>query len=659
MRKTFIVSFLSAFICIIASSQKERLDSMRHHLLIARDDTSRILAMCDLSFAYNFHNSDSALMYADKAIELAKEIHFTKGEIRAISSKALILETNGDMPAALDLGFSGLEMARKQNLPLERSMCLTTIGNIFYDLNDYAKAIGFYQQAVSINEAMKSQPETEFWKWQTEVNLGVVFMLDQQLDSAFSHLDKAFTQTLHNEFWHPVFLMFFGQLQFRMGKQDTALSYLRESIRIFEGNNDVYSTSDACRIIAACFKGKNEIDSAIYYASKALDNAQLINYKTSILDASRLLAEVYESKDVKKALYFRKVFDTTNNILYGPNRVKSLQKTLSDEQDRERKAETGKIAYQNLVRQYILMAGLVMVIMIGFVFYRNSVQRKKANQLLQQQKKKVEGALSELKATQAQLIQSEKMASLGQLTAGIAHEIQNPLNFVNNFSDVNKELLLELKEEIDKGNLAEVSSIANDVIDNEEKINHHGKRAESIIKGMLQHSRVSSGQKELTDINILCDEYLRLAYHGLKAKDRNFSAEIKTDFEDTIVKINVVPQDIGRVILNLINNAFHAVSEKAKLGIMGYEPLITVATKNLKDKIEIEVSDNGNGIPQNIVDKIFQPFFTTKPTGQGTGLGLSLAYDIVKAHGGEIKVATKEAQGSDFIIQLPTTSNIP
>jgi signal transduction histidine kinase len=273
--------------------------------------------------------------------------------------------------------------------------------------------------------------------------------------------------------------------------------------------------------------------------------------------------------------------------------------------------------------------------------------------------------LNELKLTQEQLVQSEKMASLGELTAGIAHEIQNPLNFVNNFSEVNKELLAELKDEIDKGNTGEVKIIANDVIANEEKILHHGKRADAIVKGMLQHSRTSSGQKEPTDINALADEYLRLSYHGLRAKDKSFNATMKTDFDQRIGNINIISQDLGRVILNLINNAFYAVDEKKKspLPLKGgevYEPVVTVITRRLSSppnggdggKVEIRVKDNGNGIPQKVVDKIFQPFFTTKPTGQGTGLGLSLAYDIVKAHGGELKVETKEGEGSEFIIQL-------
>ena len=264
-----------------------------------------------------------------------------------------------------------------------------------------------------------------------------------------------------------------------------------------------------------------------------------------------------------------------------------------------------------------------------------------------------------LKSTQSQLIQSEKMASLGELTAGIAHEIQNPLNFVNNFSEVNTELIDEAGEEMDKGNISEAKIILKDIKENEQKINHHGKRADAIVKGMLQHSSSGSGKKEPTDINKLADEYFRLAYHGLRAKDKTFNATMKTDYDQTIGNINIIPQDIGKVILNLINNAFYAVNEKKnaeslkpKADGKTYEPTVAVSTKKVDDKVFVSVKDNGNGISQKIVDKIFQPFFTTKPTGQGTGLGLSLSYDIIKAYGGEIKVESKEGEGSEFIVQL-------
>nr|MBI1232469.1 two-component sensor histidine kinase [Cytophagales bacterium] len=287
--------------------------------------------------------------------------------------------------------------------------------------------------------------------------------------------------------------------------------------------------------------------------------------------------------------------------------------------------------------------------------------------LLEQQVEKrtseLNQTLENLKSTQSQLIQSEKMASLGELTAGIAHEIQNPLNFVNNFSELNTELVQEAIEELEKGDIEETKTILKDLGNNSEKITHHGKRAGAIVKGMLEHSRTRSGERVSTDLNALADEYLRLSYHGLRAKDKHFNADYKTDFDPNLPKVNVVPQDIGRVLLNIINNAFQAVGTGHSLSL---QPMVTVSTKNLGDKIEISVSDNGHGIPDAIKDKIFQPFFTTKPTGQGTGLGLSLSYDIIKAHGGEIKVESKEVftddpvgreVGAEFIISLPLNTS--
>jgi len=352
---------------------------------------------------------------------------------------------------------------------------------------------------------------------------------------------------------------------------------------------------------------------------------------------------------------------------------KELQAAF-DKKQAQQQIEKEKEDRRNSVRQILLFAFLLGFITIATTFFIAYKREQKGKNLVNMQKKEIETTLSELKSTQAQLIHSEKMASLGELTAGIAHEIQNPLNFVNNFSDVNRELIEELKNEKSNLKSEEQHEILNDIDQNLEKISFHGRRADAIVRGMLQHSRTSSGQKELTDINALADEYLRLAYHGLRAKDKSFNAKLETDFDPSVGRINIVAQDIGRVILNLINNAFYAISDKAKLqsanlptpqgvlrtGQADYDPQVIIQTKRMSGKtngerVEISVSDNGNGIPKNIVDKILQPFFTTKPTGEGTGLGLSLAHEIVKAHGGELKVETKEGEGTKFIIVIPIT----
>jgi two-component system NtrC family sensor kinase len=278
------------------------------------------------------------------------------------------------------------------------------------------------------------------------------------------------------------------------------------------------------------------------------------------------------------------------------------------------------------------------------------------------QKEELQQVVEHLKATQDQLIHAEKMASLGELTAGIAHEIQNPLNFVNNFSEVNLELAEELKEDLDKMNVGEAEkthlvAIVNNIRQNQDKINYHGKRADSIVKGMLQHSRKGTGLKEPIDLNEMVDEYVRLSYHGLRAKDKSFNATIDVHLDPAITKVQVLPQDIGRALLNILNNAFYAVNEKKNSGIPDYSPTIRVNTR-LVDKgkkwVYITVRDNGNGIPDAVKDKIFQPFFTTKPTGKGTGLGLSLSYDIItQGHGGELKMMSKEGEFTEFVIKLP------
>jgi two-component system, NtrC family, sensor kinase len=412
--------------------------------------------------------------------------------------------------------------------------------------------------------------------------------------------------------------------------------------------NNLTNLGNSYLNISDLYVTEKKPDSSIFYAREAAETYKKVELPDGLASAYNMLYSVYSTQNkTDSAFSYLKLATALNDSLNNTERKNLLafQNVGFEEQQKVKQLESEKIQTQNRIRTYFLLGGIAVLLLLAIIFYRNNRQQQKANL-------KIEKAYENLKATQQQLIQSEKMASLGELTAGIAHEIQNPLNFVNNFSDVNRELIGELVDEVDKGNTDEVRVIAKDIKDNEEKINHHGKRADAIVKGMLQHSRSSTGVKEPTDINALADEYLRLAYHGLRGKDNSFYAEIKTDFDKLVGEINIIPQDIGRVLLNLYNNAFYAVSEKKKIAAEGYEPAISVSTKKSGNRITITVSDNGNGIPQKVIDKIFQPFFTTKPTGQGTGLGLSLSYDIVKAHGGEIKVNTKEGEYTEFTLQL-------
>jgi signal transduction histidine kinase len=469
-----------------------------------------------------------------------------------------------------------------------------------------------------------------------------------------------------------------GDIYTKKAEDIKALSHYRASLAYSLPASSFHIASASYKGISMLFKKNGNIDSALFYAKLAMRTLQenLVDVKSwgenissYMVEITPLIAALYKANNQTDSAYkYLQLSVDLRDTLYNTERIRQFQ-TLSfnesaKEQQQLQKEQEMRQLFKTRIKIYGLIAGLLIVLSIAVILFRNNNQKQKINLSLKQQKIKVENTLEELKRTQAQLIQSEKMASLGELTAGIAHEIQNPLNFVNNFSEVNTELVEELDEEIDKGNWDGVKTIAKAIKENEGKINHHGKRADAIVKGMLHHSRSSDGQKELTDITALTDEYLRLAYHGLRAKDKSFNALIETDFDQRVGKINIVPQDIGRAILNLITNAFYTVNEKKKSphplkGGMEYEPIVTVSTKRLGPplgdggKIEISIKDNGNGIPEKVKEKIFQPFFTTKPTGQGTGLGLSLSYDIVKAHGGELKVETEEGKRSEFIIQLP------
>ncbi|MBS1736856.1 MAG: GHKL domain-containing protein [Bacteroidetes bacterium] len=457
-----------------------------------------------------------------------------------------------------------------------------------------------------------------------------------------------------------------GMIYDQLGKDSLAIDYLRRSYVYFTTVETQYQNYCITTIgLARYFNKKGMADSCLKYAKLSLGTALDKGFLPTISEASGLITAYYQKNhNTDSAYHYQQIGFEAYKTLYNDESSRQIQNMALAEQQREddialaKKISDDQFAAK--LRLYGLMTLGIVATLIGIIVYRNNRRKQKSYDLLKKQKQeidlqksKLESSIKELQTTQSQLIQSEKMASLGELTAGIAHEIQNPLNFVNNFSEVSTELVDEMNEEISKGNLEDAKEIANDLKQNLEKINHHGKRAGEIVKGMLQHSRKSEGQKEPTDINALCDEYLRLAYHGLRARDKNFNANIKTEFDESLTKINVVPQDIGRVLLNLFNNAFYAVNEKKKLSANSYQPIASVTTKKSDNHVIITVSDNGNGIPEKIQDKIFQPFFTTKPTGSGTGLGLSLSYDIVKAHGGEIKVESKVGGGTELIIQLP------
>ena len=646
-----ISQMLTFWVVLSQSMGLLQTDSLRRELELATHDTSRILIMANLTEGYRGSKPDSAMFYGTQALQLARQINFPRGEVLALLGISVVLRELGSLPKALDMALKALKISEQKNLTREEAMSQIRVANVFVASKNFRDAQKYYQMA---DETLKTTKDTFLIAASYFLSADAYERMNKP-DSALYKGQLAFelVLTMDNELLWPGLLRVFGNINARKGNTQLASKYYHQSIenalRLKDHRNASASFSD----IASFHKNTIHPDSAIYYAKKALEYAELLSYKNQVMKSAILLSELYEPIDAKEALRYYKIANDAKDSLYNSEKVQALQAMSFEEQERQREVEAANIASQNRIKQYTLLSGLAIFLFIVVILYRNNRHKQKANTLLQAQKKEIQTTLSELKATQAQLIQSEKMASLGELTAGIAHEIQNPLNFINNFSEINAELIEEMEKEVANGSFTEIKAITDNIKENEQKISHHGKRADAIVKGMLQHSRRSNGVKESTDINALADEYLRLAYHGLRAKDKSFNATLKTDFDQSVAKVDVIPQDIGRVILNLITNAFYAVDEKRKQ-VENFEPTVSVVTKKINNKVQITVRDNGNGIPSHVIEKIFQPFFTTKPTGEGTGLGLSMSYDIItKAHGGELKVDTSEGKYAEFQIILP------
>jgi len=615
-------------------------DSLKQVIATTKDDTAKINALWNLGFTYTFVHQDTAILFANEGLELSQKIAYVSGEANSNGVLCMALTLQGNYTSALQYGFNYLAIGEKLRDSVMIMQANDALGICYREQEDYREALKYTHKAYALCRKLGAKTnQLPFILG----NLSVLHERSNNLDSALYYGLRSYSLIKD---WSGIYLKL-GTIYTKLGKTDSALYYYRAGIPhakeyfIYIDLVDIYSK------MSEVFQSLGNLDSAIYYGNRSVMQEGILSYSEGRIRAVAHLANLYETLGQKDStLKYYKLSLQLNEKMFDREKIREAQSLAFNEKIHQQELKAQNEKEQNRIKMYGLVGLSVIFLVIVFFLWRNNQQKQKA-------KSEIEQAYDNLKATQQQLIQSEKMASLGELTAGIAHEIQNPLNFVNNFSEVNDELLKELATEADKGNLDEVKAIAKDITFNSEKINHHGKRADAIVKGMLQHSRSNSGQKEPTDINALADEYLRLAYHGLRAKDKSFNATTKTDFDSKIGKINIMPQDMGRVILNLINNAFYAVDEKKKHTDEGYEPTVTVTTIKQNGKVEIKVKDNGSGIPQKVLDKIFQPFFTTKPTGQGTGLGLSLSYDIIKAHGGELKVETKEGEGSEFIILLP------
>jgi two-component system NtrC family sensor kinase len=652
--------------CIVKAQQENNYnvsDSLKkyHQAYAAAKNDQNLVNLYDMESSYYRRiNTDSCLFYAHLALDVAKRSKNKLLEALALSDVEWILREKGDLAEALNIQFQSLEIAKQQKSKFGEGYELNSIGNTYLDMGDARTALKYYQASHTI--LLKSSGVYFFWTMNEMSNIGNTYEKLNMPDSALDYELRMYHDSHFPFDIEPELLGRLGNAYTALGKFDVALRYYRKGL---VDAIIAKAPADGMLIdlqLANLFNKMNNADSSIYFAHKAFISAKTLSFPSTELDATRLLADVYASRsNIDSAYHYQHLEINYNDTLFGAVKFNKIQHVLSDEQQRQQKLLQEQKDQKDRYQLIAAVAIVLFILTVAVLIWRNNLSQRKKNKQLDMQKNQLisqrdelQNTLLELKSTQTQLIQTEKMASLGELTAGIAHEIQNPLNFVNNFSEVSVELLEELKEEAKAGNNDDVIAIAGDLTQNLEKISHHGKRADAIVKGMLQHSQSGSGTKEPTNINALADECMRLAYHGLRAKDKSFNADLVTHFDGSLPKINVIPQDMVRVMLNLFNNAFYAVSQKRKTAGADYKPEVSVTTSSGKGQVIIKVKDNGAGIPDAIKDKIMQPFFTTKPTGEGTGLGLSLTYDmVVKGHGGSIKVETKEEEFTIFNVQLP------
>ena len=645
MKRCMIVLLCLAF-CAAVSGQQQNFEDVPRllaDLSNASTDTGRLLIKCNLAEAYRSNNPDTSFILANEAMSTAKKLGFKKGEIHAILVLSVLQREKGDLPFALDLGLKALKISEEEKLPYEQVYSNIRVAIVYMAVKDIPKAIAYCRKA----ESFLKDHYDDFQWMVTQYFLGEAYEQLNDFDAAERQV-KILEKAIKNDArWTILSRRTQANMAIKRKDLPLAIKYYRESYYMALEMNQLREVATTSNAMALAFKQNGEIDSAIFYAKQGLKIGQALTYKNRILAASTLLAELYAQKDPKEAVAYYQLASSTKDSLYGVQKVLQLQSATIKEQERLAEKEASRLTYQNKVKQWSLLGGVAIFLIIALILYRNNQQKRKTNLIL-------EKTLTDLKAAQSQLVQSEKMASLGELTAGIAHEIQNPLNFVNNFSEVNTELVEEMKCGLQEGRTNDALSIANDIQMNNEKISFHGKRADSIVKGMLQHSRSSSEQKEPTDINNLVDECLRLSFHGMRAKDKSFNAKTEMELDNGLSPVSIVPQDIGRVLLNLFTNSFYSVMQKRKAAVSNYEPIVSVRTEKADNGITITIRDNGMGIPQKVIDKIFQPFFTTKPTGEGTGLGLSMSYDIItKGHGGKLKAEASEGEYAAFHIYIP------
>ena len=628
--------------CVNAAAQNVETDSLKKQLAVITDDRKRVSVLENLSYAYLSSYPDTALQYALQGLQLSKDIDFLKGEAICINAIGNVYFSIGDNAKALEMFLHYLRLKEQLKENNNISVAYFNMASVYTEDKDYRHALHYLVKAKHEDEKAKDSSAILYDLY----SLGSIYLRMEKKDSALYYMQQCYklVQQLDDKNMIGAVLNTYGEIYLALNNIPQAAAYFKQSLPYAEAVKDHEVITANYYGLAKIYKQKQMLDSSVYYARKAFNIAYSAPFLKQALETSSFISSVFKLKNkYDSAFHYQELSIAIKDSLFNAEQVKKVQNLKFEELQRQQLVETEKIKYHNNIKLFIVISISVIILIIAILLWRTNKQKQQANILLTEQKEKVEAALAELRSAQAQLIQSEKMASLGELTAGIAHEIQNPLNFVNNFSELNRELIEELKIEKHKQqaerNTAIEEEVLHDIDKNLEKIAFHGKRADAIVKSMLLHSRKHTGTKEPADINALVDEYLHLAYHGLRAKHKNFHAELKTNFDERLFAgnadagtINVVPGDIGRALLNIFNNAFYAVKHNNSINNEHYKPAVCVTTQKLNADafngaggVEIIISDNGHGIPKDI---------------------------IAKEHKGTIKVESKEGEGTEFKILI-------
>ena len=630
-------------------AQSRALDSLRHLLARPQPDTYRVILLCQVSDQLWTQRTDSAAVYALKALALARRIGYRHGEGEALNRLGAALRES-NLARSLELFQQSLRIAKATRDRALEAQNLRSIGIIYVYLRDRQQGLAYYFRALKIGEQLRDQRRIVI----ELSNIGLAYDLFGQLDSARIFQERALVLARRLRTPTNYILYGLGNVARKEGQLAKAQAFYRESIAESRKVQHLRSLNFAYVGLATLYRQMGRPDSSIYYARLGCQAAQTNGFLRGVLNASTLLTQNFKARGrADSALKYQSLMLVMKDTLFGQEKVMRLQSLNYREQQRAQEAAASQASLKARYRTYALLGGMAVLLALALLLGRHGRQQQRAREAL-------ELTLAELKTAQEQLVQAEKMAFLGELTAGIAHELQNPLNFVKNFAEVSTDLIDEISGE--HRDPARNSGLEQEILaglkQNLQKISQHGQRATSIIKGMLEHSRTGTGRREPVDLNAVVDESLRLAYQGLRTKNKDFNAQLTTAFDAAVPPVSAVSQDLSRVLINLFTNAFHAVQERQRQrpdpDSSGFRPEVTVRTEVVRGTVKIRIRDNGTGMSEKVRAKVFLPFFTTKPVGEGTGLGLSLSYDIVTSgHGGTLTVESEEGVGSEFTISLP------